>query len=99
MSLLPALLTASDTVRTALLRGALTCTELQGNGAILMLAERDEMLTVNVSAAWCVSMLQSNDAITPEQLTQLFAEHFALAPVQAEEDVADFLSKLAQRLI
>jgi hypothetical protein len=98
MSLFPAFLTAFDTVRAALLRGDLTCTELPGDGAILMLAERDEMLTINVSGAWCMNALQSSDTKTAEQLTQLFADHFNLAPAQAARDVADFLSNLAQRL-
>jgi hypothetical protein len=86
-------------VSAALGSGAMTLTELEGSGAILMLAKRDEMLTINTSATWLVARLQATNAsCSADNLSQLFAEQFGITQAQAEQDVRLFLTHLAKQL-
>ncbi len=90
--------TAVQTAHSALECGAMTFTGLEGIGAILMLAKRDEMLTINVSAAWLIARLQQRGVETPEVLLAEFAGHFAIPRQLAELDVRRFFLQLATSL-
>jgi hypothetical protein len=93
-----ALTQAMQSVSAALISGAMTLTELDGSGAILMLAKRDEMLTINASATWLVAYLQNASPTSAEQLGQLFAQQFGITQLQAELDAHLFLTHLAKQL-
>lgn len=90
-----ALRTAVQTVQSALASGAMTFTALEDVGAILMLSQRDEMLTINVTAAWLIARLQSgNEAIDAAE----FAAHFAIPIDDAAADIRRFFLQLAKSL-
>ena len=90
---------ALQSVQSALDSGAMTFTELDDVGAILMLSQRDEMLTINVSAAWLIARLQQRGVETPEVLLAEFAGHFAIPRQLAELDVRRFFLQLATSLV
>jgi hypothetical protein len=97
---LVALTQAIQNVSAALVSGAMTLTELEGSGAILMLAKRDEMLTINASATWLVARLQAPyPLLSANELSQKFAAQFGITELQAEHDAHLFLTHLAQQLI
>jgi tripartite-type tricarboxylate transporter receptor subunit TctC len=86
-----------ERIQAALAAGKLSSTTLEDSGAVVMLVERDQMLTVNSSAAWLLDYLQNNPS-SLSALNAAFAAQFDLAAGQAEQDVATFLSTLAQHL-
>ena len=90
--------TALQSVHSALESGAMTFTGLEGIGAILMLAKRDEMLTINVSAAWLIARLQQRGVEAPEVMLAQFAAHFAIPPQVAALDISRFFSQLSTSL-
>ncbi len=90
--------TALQSVHSALECGAMTFTGLEGIGAILMLAKRDEMLTINVSAAWLIARLQQRGVEAPEVVLAEFAAHFSIPPQAAALDIRRFFLQLATSL-
>jgi hypothetical protein len=90
--------TALQSVHSALESGAMTFTGLEGIGAILMLAKRDEMLTINVSAAWLIARLQQCGVEANEVMLAEFAAHFAIPPQAAALDIRRFFLQLATSL-
>ena len=87
---------ALQSVQSALDSGAMTFTELDDVGAILMLSHRDEMLTINVTAAWLIGRLQqrgidANDAAE-------FAACFTISIEDALADIRRFFLQLARSL-
>ena len=93
-----ALITALQSVHSALECGAMTFTGLEGIGAILMLAKLDEMLTINASAAWLIARLQQRGVEAPDVMLADFAAHFAIPSEAAELDIRRFFSQLASSL-
>jgi Coenzyme PQQ synthesis protein D (PqqD) len=76
--------------------GQITLTELEGNGAILMLLKRDEMLTINVTAAWLLAKLQAcGFKISEADLVSQFAQQFDINLDLAAQDAHAFLRHLA----
>ncbi len=86
---------AVQSVQSALDSGAMTFTELDDVGAILMLSQHDEMLTINVTAAWLIARLQRG--IDAEDAAK-FAAHFAIPIDDAVADIRRFFLQLAKSL-
>jgi hypothetical protein len=90
---------ALTSLSRAFAAGEITLTELEGNGAILMLLKRDEMLTINVSAAWLLAKLQAcGFKISEADLVSQFAQHFSINLELAAQDAHAFLLHLAKQL-
>ena len=87
---------AIQSVLSALESGALTFTELDDVGAILMLSKRDEMLTINVTAAWLIARLQRHGTASTDLAE--FAAHFAISTQDAATDIRRFFLQLAKSL-
>jgi len=89
-------LAAVQSAESALKSGAMTFTELDDAGAILMLSERDEMLTINVTAAWLIARLQQRGVAANDAAE--FAAHFAIPIEEAAADIRRFFLQLAKSL-
>lgn len=78
--------------------GTLTLTDLGESGAIVMLSERDQMLTINPSAAYVLQHLLGTSAEIDDayakSLSALLAERFAITQAQAHTDIANFFEQL-----
>lgn len=87
---------AVQSVESALKSGAMTFTELDDVGAILMLSQRDEMLTINATAAWLIARLQQRG--TDANFIAEFAANFAIPIDDAAADIERFFLQLAKSL-
>lgn len=99
MSLLPQIL--RRTLHCAS-QGTLTLTDLGESGAIMMLSERDQMLTINPSAAFLLrQLLAMPEPIEEAQahaLSQQLADRFAIPSEQAHQDTTAFFEQLEKWL-
>ncbi len=87
---------AVQSVESALKSGAMTFTELDDAGAILMLSQRDEMLTINVTAAWLIARLQQRGAEANDVAE--FAAKFTIPIEDAAADIRRSFLQLAKSL-
>ena len=82
--------------------GTLTLTDLGENGAIVMLSERDQMLTINPSAAFLLERVLAmkepiEDPFTSSLSAQL-AQRFGISSELAHADLARFFEELEKWL-
>ncbi len=87
---------AVQSVESALKSGAMTFTEIDDVGAILMLSHRDEMLTINATATWLIARLQQRGA--EANFIAEFATNFVIPIDDAAADIERFFLQLAKSL-
>lgn len=80
-------------------QGMLTLTDLGASGAIVMLAERDQMLTINPSAAFVLQQVldatSELDATFAQALSTRLADRFSIPAAQAHADIERFFEQLS----
>ena len=79
-------------------QGTLTLTDLGESGAIVMLSEQDQMLTINPSAAFVLQRVLGTEGPIDEDfsiaLTDQLARRFAISTEQAQQDLERFFEEL-----